>query len=146
MTEKAIPEVDKMEKELPERGMEAKELPEIGRAENSVVIGGKLIEIKPTKLKYHRNNVAAFYKIVDMVPLPDIMSMRKGSFGDDRDGDKAMMDWLIAAVDDEEIIVQNYNEMDTGTIEKILSIFKRVNKITEKEEKAKKVESQMREG
>lgn len=63
--------------------------------------------------------------------------MEKGSFGDDRDGDKATMDWLIAATDDEQLILENYDSMDTETIERILSIFKRVNKIDEKEEKIK---------
>ena len=57
------------------------------------------------------------------------MAMEPGSFGDERDGDKAVMDWLIAATDDEELIVNNYDEMDTEMIEKILSIFRRVNRI-----------------
>ena len=73
------------------------------------------------------------------------MAMEEGSFGDDRDGDKAVMDWLIAAVDDEELILQNYDEMSTETIEKILSIFRRVNKIDEKEEKLKNLEKERKE-
>ena len=63
--------------------------------------------------------------------------MEAGSFGDDRDGDKATMDWLIAATDNEQLVIENYDSMDTGTIEKILSIFKRVNRIDEKETKLK---------
>ena len=66
--------------------------------------------------------------------------MDAGAFGDERDGDKALMDWLIAVTDDEELILANYDEMDTATIEKILSIFRRVNKIDEKEEKLKNME------
>ena len=31
--------------------------------------------------------------------------MEAGAFGDDRDGDKAVMDWLIAVTDDEELIL-----------------------------------------
>jgi len=81
-----------------------------------------------------------------MYPLTDILAMEAGSFGDERDGDKATMDWLIAATDDEQLIVDNYDSMDTGTIEKILSIFKRVNKITEKEEKRKNMERERKEG
>ena len=71
------------------------------------------------------------------------MSMGSNAFGDGRDGDKALMDWLIAVIDDEQLIVDNYNEMDTETIEKILAIFKRVNKIDEKEEKQKNAGSRM---
>ena len=132
-------------KKTPTRKTKEKTLPKVGNPENTVLLGETLVEIKPTKLKYHRNNVAAFYKIVDMVPLPDILSMDKNTFGDGRDGDKALMDWLIAVIDDEQLVVDNYNEMDTGTIEKILAIFKRVNKIDEKEEKQKNAESRMRE-
>jgi len=56
------------------------------------------------------------------------------------------MDWLIAATDDEKLIVENYDEMDTGVIEKILSIFRRVNKIDEKEAKLKNAEKERKEG
>lgn len=67
--------------------------------------------------------------------------MREGALGDERDGDKALMDWLIAVFDDEEIVVENYDSMDTETIERVLAIFKRINKIDEKEEKAKKLQA-----
>jgi len=144
MKEKEMPNVAQEEKKLPTKKTREKALPKVGNPENTVMIGGTLVEIKPTKLKYHRNNVAAFYKIVDMIPLPDILSMDKNAFGDGRDGDKALMDWLIAVVDDESLIVENYNDMDTSTIEKILAIFKRVNKIDEKEEKQKNAESRMK--
>lgn len=138
-----MPDAEIQVKKTPSRRKKEKELPNVGNPENTVLIGDTLVEIKPTKLKYHRNNVASFYKIVEMVPLPDIMSMGSNAFGDGRDGDKALMDWLIAVVDDEQLIVDNYNEMDTETIEKILAIFKRVNKIDEKEEKQKNAGSRM---
>lgn len=145
MREKEIPDAEIQVKKTPSRRKKEKELPDVGNPENTVLIGDTLVEIKPTKLKYHRNNVASFYKIVEMVPLPDIMSMGSNAFGDGRDGDKALMDWLIAVVDDEQLIVDNYNEMNTETIEKILVIFKRVNKIDEKEEKQKNAASRERE-
>lgn len=155
MKEKEMPNIDQenkdiqdktiKEKPVPKRKSNNKELPFVGNPENTVLLGDKLVEIKPTKLKYHRNNVASFYKIVEMVPLPDIMTMDERTFGDGRDGDKALMDWLIAIVDDAELIEQTYNDMDTATIEKMLAIFKRVNKIDEKEEKQKNAESRMRE-
>lgn len=139
---KKQPETGMEEKEIPDSEMKIKELPQIGNVENTVVIGGKTIEIKPTKLKYQRNRTAAFYRLLEMYPLTDILAMEAGTFGDDRDGDKATMDWLIAATDDEQLIVENYDDMDTGTIEKILSIFKRVNRIDEKEQKIKNMEKE----
>ena len=129
------------QKPVPTPEQEVKELPQVGTPENTVIIGGELIEIKPTKLKYQRNRTALFYKVFDMLPLPDILSFEAGAFGDDRDGDKCVMDFLIAATDNEKLVVDNYDEMDTGTIYKILSIFRRVNKIDEKEAKAKNAET-----
>lgn len=63
--------------------------------------------------------------------------MEAGAFGDERDGDKAVMDWLIAVTDDEELITAHYDSLDTGVIEQLLSIFRRVNRIEEKEAKQK---------
>ena len=149
---KELPQAEQAEKELPVAGKENKpvpaptkkerKLPDVGSPENTVLIGDTLIEIKPTKLKYQRNRTAAFYRILDMYPLIDILAMEAGSFGDERDGDKATMDWLIAATDNEEQILNNYDNIDTGTIEKILSIFRRVNKIDEKEAKIKNAEKE----
>ena len=72
--------------------------------------------------------------------------MDSGSFGDERDGDKATMDWLIAVTDDEQLVVENYDSMDKGMIEKMLSIFKRVNRIDEKEAKLKNMAMERKEG
>ena len=140
--EKEIPAAGTKQRALPSAEQKPKELPAVGSPENTVMIGGELIEIKPTKLKYQRNRTAAFYKLLEMYPLTDILAMGAGTFGDDRDGDKATMDWLIAATDNEDLIVANYDEMDTGTIEKILSIFRRVNRISEKEDRLKNMENE----
>lgn len=139
--EKALPTTEMAEVKRPSAKQNHKELPNVGNAENTVVIGNTKIEIKPTKLKYQRNRTAAFYKLLELYPLADIMAMDE-DFGDGRDGDKATLDWLVAATDDEALIVENYDEIDTGTIEKILSIFKRVNRIEEKEEKIKNMEKE----
>lgn len=140
--EKELPSPDQKEKKVKRRTPKTKELPQVGNPENTVKIGDTLIEIKPTKVKYHRNNTAYFYKIIETIPLPDIMALPQGAFGDDRDGDKALMDWLIAVTDNVDLIVENYNDLDTETIETMLSIFKRVNKIDEKEAAQKNVKSQ----
>ena len=130
-------------KPAPKAGMEAKAVPVVGKPENTVMIGGQPIEIKPTKLKYLRNGTAGFYRAIDTLPLNDIVMMPVGAFGeeDSRDGDKALMDWLIAATDNEEIITANYDEMDAGQIEMILEIFKRVNKFCERDEKLKNAQT-----
>lgn len=124
-------------KPLPASEQMDKGLPQIGSPENSVRIGDQLIEIKPTKLKYQRNRTAAFYRMLELYPLADILAMETGAFGDDRDGDKALMDWLIAVTDDEQLILDHYNELDTGMIEQLLQIFRRVNRMDEKEQKQK---------
>ena len=81
----------KQNKELPPVQQTEKELPQVGSPENTIVIGDRLVEIKPTKLRYQRNRTAAFYKMLELYPLADILAMEAGAFGDDRDGDKAVM-------------------------------------------------------
>lgn len=76
-----------------------------------------------------------------MYPVADILAMEAGAFGDDRDGDKALMDWLIAVTDSPDLVTVHYDEMDTGTIEQMLSIFRRVNRIDEKEQKLKNLQT-----
>lgn len=141
MEQKALPSAEMKQAEMPTPSRKKKEMPAKGNAENTVIIGGRMIEIKPTKLKYQRNHTAAFYRILTLYPLPEILAFEKGAFGDDRDGDKALMDFLIAATDNEEIILENYDEMDTETIERILSIFRRINHIDEKEAALKNMEA-----
>ena len=148
---KAIPEADAAVREVPEAAQAErpmpdefklnKDLPPVGNPENTVIIGGELIEIKPMKLKYQRNRTAAFYHALELYPLPDLLAIEPANgqdmFGDGRDGDKALLDWLVAATDREELVRENYNEIDTDTVYRILEIFRRVNKIDEKEAKLK---------
>lgn len=117
--------------------MPVKELPVLGISENVVMIGDTPVEIKATKLKYQRNRTALFYNVLDNYPLPEIIAMEAGTFGDERDGDKCVMDFLIAATDDPELVTKYYDEMTTDTIEAILKAYRRVNKIDEKEQKLK---------
>ena len=51
------------------------------------------------------------------------------------------MDWLIAVTDDPDLVTAHYDEMDTGTIEQLLTIFRRVNRIDEKEQKLKNLQT-----
>lgn len=88
-----MPDAQQPAKELPSTEMKILDLPNIGDPENTVFIGGKPIEIKPTKLKYQRNRTALFYKLLDLYPLADIMAMDSTMFGDGRDGDKCVFDF-----------------------------------------------------
>lgn len=126
---------------VPEGGQTTKELPVVGNPENTVIIGGNLIEIKPTKLKYQRNRTAVFYHILELYPLTDILAMGKNAFGDGLDGDKKLYDWLVAVTDNEELIRNHYDEIDSGVIYQMLEIFRRINKISEMEEKLKNVKT-----
>lgn len=135
---KDVPEITANEtKPVPDTDVQTKELPQVGNPENTVIIGGKLIEIKPTKLKYQRNRTAVFYHILEMYPLSDILAMDAKAFGDGLDGDKKLCDWLVAVTDDEDLIRENYDSMDSDVIYRMLEIYKRVNKISEMEEKLK---------
>ena len=138
--EKEIPGSEQAEREMPDPEIKVKDLPQVGNPENTVIIGGELIEIKPTKLIYQRNRTAVFYHALELYPLPDLLAMDPGKndmFGDGRDGDKALLDWLVAATDREELMREHYNEIDTDTVYRILEIFRRVNKIDEREAKLK---------
>lgn len=122
--------------EFPELTPDA-EVPEFGHPENTVIIGGKPVEIKPMKLKYQRNRTAVFYHALELYTLPDILAMGPRQFGDNRTGDKALCDWLVAVTDDPDLIREHVDEMDTETVYKMLEIFRRVNKIDETEAKLK---------
>lgn len=82
-------------KSVPEAKVEQKPAPIKGKPENTIIVAGIPLEIKPTKMRYIRNGTANMYKLIKNVPLTDIMSLQSGAFGegDDRDGDKAVMDW-----------------------------------------------------
>lgn len=139
--QKEIPITELNEREMPNTVVSVKEMPQIGTPENTVKIGNELVEIKPMKLKYQRNRTGVFYHVLELYPLPDILAMGPQAFGDGRDGDKALLDWLVAATDREDLVRENYNDMDTETIYQILAIFKRINKIDEREAKLKNAEA-----
>ncbi len=140
-TMRSMPDDTRQGKAIPDYGSKDRSLPLHGMPENTITIGDTMVEVKPTKLRYQRNRTATLYKLLDLYPLPDILAMETGAFGeeDERDGDKAVFDWLVAVLDDENLVRTHYDEMTTETIERLLSIFKRVNKIDEKEVTQKKL-------
>lgn len=134
------PATEQSEKPMPNDKVTVKEMPQVGNPENTVIIGGELIEIKPMKLIYQRNRTAVFYHALELYPLPDILAMEPGKqdmFGDGRDGDKALFDWIVAVTDREDLIRKHYNEIDTDMVYRLLEIFRRVNKVDEREAKLK---------
>ena len=138
---KETPEINVITRDVPDTDVKVREMPQVGNPENTVIIGGELIEIKPTKLIYQRNRTAVFYHALELYPLPDLLAMEKSKqqdiFGDGRDGDKALLDWLVAATDNEELVREHYNEIDTDMVYRLLEIFRRVNKIDDREAKLK---------
>ena len=151
---KPAPEAKQDQVEIPEAGMEnkpspkkditQKESPKILRPENVITIAGRDIEIKSTEIGYFRNNVANFYMMIDTYPISMLLMQREGFLGqeDGRNGDKALMDWMGAVVNDPEFIHDHYNEIDVDTIYRMLEIFKRVNHLDEMEARIKNAMSQ----
>lgn len=133
---KELPDPKQKKKEIPSAEIEKKELPKTGHPENMVLFGNTPIEIFPTKLEYFRNKTANFYHLLQLYPVGEVLDLTADQLGD-KDGDKATFDWLIAVTDNEELVKANYNLITQDTIDKLVDIFVRVNKIKEKEEKLK---------
>lgn len=137
--QEALPTPEFIENELPVEYTPSavKEAPPVGKPENTVTIGNKTIEIKPTLFRYFRDNTASFYMLIEMYPLPIILNAEPGQFDPERSGDKCVMDWLIAVTDDPKLIIENYNKLDAKVVDTLLTIFRRVNDIDKREEKRK---------
>ena len=71
--------------------------------------------------------------------------MEEGAFDDERDGDKAVFDWLIAVTDNTAFVKKHYNEMTADVIEMLLTIYRRVNRIDERENTLKNLVAQRKE-
>lgn len=138
MLERSIPENKTESKKIPDETKESKELPSIEKEENCIVLGGRKVEIKATKLKYFRNRTASIYSALKMVPLSEFLAYDKGVFDKERDSDQILFDFQIAVFDNSTLVRTYYDDMTSDDIEKILEIFGRVNHIDEKEEAARK--------
>lgn len=134
---KTVPKENTTQKEAPNETALTKAMPAEVDPKNCVTINGETIEIKPTKIKYQRNRTAAAYHILELYPLADILAWDKGVVDPDRDGDQVVFDFLTAVFDNGKLVSRLYDSMTTGDIERILEIFKRLNKITDKEDAAK---------
>ena len=74
-------------------------------------------------------------------PLPDVLAMEKGILDPERDGDAIVFDFLTAVFNSGKLVAKYYDSMDSETIHRAVKIFKRLNHIDEKEERAKNREA-----
>lgn len=123
--------------DIPKTGRKIFPNPVTINEKNIVEICGEKIEIKPVKIKYCRDRTAYFYSMLDTTPLTTLLAVDY-KLPDDRTMEEGLIDWLIAATDNPEIIEKNFNEIDAETVYTILEIFKRINRIDEIEEKSQK--------
>lgn len=133
-----VPKKTEATKKIPKSTKPSKEIPSVVNQENCIMLNGKQIEIKPTKLKYFRNRMASIYTILRLVPLTEFLAYEKGTFDEERNSDQMLLDFLVAVFDNEELVTENYNDMTSEDIEQILKIFGRINHIDEKEEASRK--------
>lgn len=138
---KPLPKVTDTKKEVPETTDTQIPAPKIGNQENCVQFGDDYIEIKPTKLKYQRDRTAAAYRILQQISVTELLALQDGLVDPDRSSDKVLFDWLIAVTDDSDLVIRNYDKLDSETIYQCLKIFCRLNHI--KEEDSKKDQAQM---
>ena len=67
--------------------------------------------------------------------------IQQGVYDPKRDGLQIIFDFLVAVFDDEQFVRDNFDYMTAADIERILEIYRRINKIEEKEEAAKNREA-----
>ena len=128
------PEETPKNENTPKESPEKTEKPSDILGENCVMVGDKIIEIKPTKLKYFRNKAASAYGVIKVIPIHELMTYGAGVIDATRDADTLLYDFLVAAFDDPVLVRDNYNDIDADTIERIIKIFGRLNHIDEKQE------------
>lgn len=121
---------------IPEQTPPKEEMPSDVNMENAVIIDGKPVEIKPTKLKYFRNKTTSSYGYLKAIPLHEFLAYDKATIG--KDPDQMLYDFLVAAFDDSTFVRDHYDEMTADDVERVIKIFGRINHIDEKEEAARK--------
>lgn len=132
------PDVTPPLEETPEPTPPKEEMPTDLNMENVVVINGKQVEIKPTKVKYFRNKTVACYGYIKAIPLTEFLSYDVGVLNKTKSADQLLYDFLVAVFDDSAFVRDNYDEMTAANIDEIVKIFGRLNNIDEKEEAARK--------
>jgi len=132
------PEETPKVEETPDETPPKVEMPLDVNEENCVTVNGKLIELKPTKVRYFRNQTASTYNILKTIPLSELLTINKGIIDERRDGDQILYDYLVAAFDDSEFVRDNYDNLDADQVERVIKITGRLNHIEEKIEAQRK--------
>ena len=107
------------------------------KKENTVTINGIEREIKETRFEYYRIGWTSARGLLENVPIDALFVIQEGVYDPKRDGLQIVFDFLVAVFDDEQFVRDNFDYMTAGDIDKILEIYKRINKIEEKEDAAK---------
>ena len=138
----ALPNEDVVEQAaLPEEQVESPPLPPAKNQENIFTCDGVTMEIKPTRLYYQRNGVAAFYRVLQTFPLPYIFQLPDDYFDAKRTPTKCLMDWVTAVVDDPDFTKKHFDKMTSEDVYRLLEMFLRLNKIEEMEQHIKNLEA-----
>lgn len=135
---KGTPKESEPVETTPEESSPKEEMPSDNDEDNTVVVDGIKVEIKPTKLKYFRNKGASGYGIIKVVPLHELLTYGRGVIDEKRDADQLLYDFLVSVFDDSTFVRDHYDNFDAVIIDRIVKIFGRINHIDEKEEAARK--------
>lgn len=122
-------------KQIPEAQAPVLETPSAQEREHCVLLNGKLYEILPTRTKYFRTQWANGHVLLRHYTLSEIFALTMERDG--IDGDEAIYKFLVAVFDNEELVKEIYDDLDSQTLYRICEIFRKVNKIDEIEEHQK---------
>ncbi|MDK2801727.1 MAG: hypothetical protein PWQ70_3346 [Clostridiales bacterium] len=98
---------------------------EITLKDNEVLINGKKREILGTKIKYLKNGYFNAYKIINDIGIVELFNYS--------DGEELIKNFLISVFDDENYVNSVFEDLDVETIENIIEVVKKVNKIKEED-------------
>ena len=135
MEKKPAPRHRESTKPLPDVPLTVPAAPSTADESCAVTIHGKTYEIQPTRTKYFRTQWANGHVLLKHYTLSEIYALTKERDG--LDGDETIFRFLVAAFDDEELVREIYDELDSQTLYRICEIFRKVNKIYEIEEHQK---------
>lgn len=91
------------------------------------------IVIEGTKVLYFRNGLFDGFPYARAIPLNELLKVPAGMIHE-KSGEQLLAGFLVAALDDEQFVVEHFDEFDATTIEKIVEILVRLNGIAKKEE------------
>lgn len=135
MEKKPAPRRKAEPKQLPETQSVQLAAPSVQDKSNCVVLNGKSYEILPTRTKYFRTQWANGHVLLKHYTLSEIFALTQERDG--IDGDEAIYKFLVAVFDNEDLVKEVYDELDSEMLYRICDIFRRVNKIDEIEEHQK---------